>query len=470
MRVIDGNTFETLINGSQVGVALVGIDVAQGNTACGREATKQLEALVAGGNLTLEEDSTVAFDAHKQRVYFARTKDGRAVSQELVKAGVARANGRAEGKHLFAADEAQARAAQRGCLGGGSKTGGVVDPRLTEAGFAVSDTFRAAPAPPTNALPARDAIALPDGFGQQTVAAGMNNPTGFAFAPDGRVLVNEKSGRVRVIKGGALLPTPLIDIRDRVNDRWDHGLLGIAVDPNFAANGYLYLLYTYENNAAQYDGKKTARLARYTVVGDTASPATERAILGTVVGDATHPSCNDFAVGTDCIVSDYASHSIGSIKFASDGTLYASMGDAASFNAVDDDALRSQDIDILAGKLVHVTATGQGVGTNPFWNGDPNANRSKVWAYGFRNPFRFNVRPGSDVPYVGDVGWNTWEEVNVAVPGGNFGWPCYEGEAQQAGYAPKATCQDLYAQGPDAVQYGLVTYDHYDANGRRSST
>src|SRR4029078_5313856 len=92
--------------------------------------------------------------------------------------------------------------------------------------------------------------------------------------------------------------------------------------------------------------------------------------------------------------------------------------------------------------------------------GSAAANRSKIWAYGLRNPYRFNFRPGTSTPYIGDVGWNTWEEVNVGAAGGNFGWPCYEGNAQQGGYAPKSTCQTLYRSGASAIKPPLVTYNH----------
>src|SRR5581483_5652125 len=277
-----------------------------------------------------------------------------------------------------------------------------------------------------------------------------------AFLPDGRILLVQKHGRVLVYKNGAVLPTPFIDLSDRVNDYWDHGLLGIAVDPSFATNGYVYLLYTYENDPSQYAGTKTARLARYTAVGDTASPSTERVLLGTVVGS----SCQNFPPGTDCIPSDEPSHSIGTLKFASDGTLFVSTGDAASSAFVDPLALRSMDLTSLAGKMLRIDPTGQGLPTNPFWTGNASDNRSKVWAYGVRNTYRFHLRPGSDVPYGGDAEWSSWDEVNVFSRGANLGWPCYEGNYIQPGYQPLATCQALYAQGPGAVKAPLVATDH----------
>src|SRR5207244_12775597 len=114
---------------------------------------------------------------------------------------------------------------------------------------------------------------------------------------------------------------------------------------------------------------------------------------------------------------------------------------------VDDLALRGQNLDSLAGKLLHIDRTGNGFPTNPFFNGNASANRSKVWDYGLRNPYRFNLKPTTNVPYIGQVGWNSWEDIYVGVPGRNFGWPCYEGNFQQAGYSAFSTCQALYSAG-----------------------
>ncbi|MFP2911524.1 PQQ-dependent sugar dehydrogenase [Pyxidicoccus sp. 3LFB2] len=297
-------------------------------------------------------------------------------------------------------------------------------------------------------------LALPGGFAQEVVVSGLELPTAFAALPDGRLLIAEKAGVVRLFKDGALQATPFIDLRERVNAHHDHGLLGLAVDPAFETNGYVYLLYTYDDDAEDDTGPKTSRLARYTAEGDTASPSTEFVLLGTVVGS----SCNDFPLGADCIPSDSPSHSVGNVRFAPDGTLFATMGDGARFDDVDDDALRAQDLDSLAGKVVRITPLGEGLPSNPFWTGDGSANRSKVWAYGLRNPYRFNLRPETGTPYLGDVGWASYEEINVASAGANLGWPCYEGPFRQAGYATKPTCQLLYSRGPSAVKPPLYVW------------
>ena len=300
--------------------------------------------------------------------------------------------------------------------------------------------------------PALAAAIIPPGFEDLTVATGLTNPTTFAFTPDGRIFVAEMSGVVRVIKDGALLPDPLIDIQDRVNDFWNRGLLGMTIDPDFSSNGFLYLAYTYENDPADYTGTKTARLTRVTVLGDTASLETEVVLLGTVVG----ASCSDFPVGSDCIPSDAAAHTIGDVLFAPDGTLFVTTGDASRVGS--SDAIRAQDIGSLAGKVLRIHPDGTGVEGNPFWNGDPNAIPSKVWARGLRNPFRLTIRPDTGMLYVGDVGWFSWEEVDVVRAGANLGWPCYEGPEPQLFFESLAVCQALYLLGPVAVTDPLYSY------------
>ena len=309
----------------------------------------------------------------------------------------------------------------------------------------------------------RAAMAAPPGFQPQTVVSGLNLPTSFAFTPDGRIFIAEKSGVVRVFKNGALLPTPLIDISAKVNNYWDRGLIGMALDPNFAANGYIYLLYPYEATATDDAGGKTARLSRYTVVGDTASPSTEKILLGTNAGSA----CTQFPVGSDCIPAEWYGHGVGDIQFGSDGSMFLSNGDASNWNVVNDDSLRAQSLDSLAGKIMRINpSTGQGLPDNPYWNGDPNAARSKVWAYGVRNAYRFSIRPNSGTPgtvYAGDVGWSDTEELDAVPKGANLGWPCYEGSVVQPGYQLKPVCQTLYAAvaaDPSKWAKPILTYDH----------
>jgi glucose/arabinose dehydrogenase len=295
------------------------------------------------------------------------------------------------------------------------------------------------------------------GFVTDAVVSGLNQPTAFTFAPDGRIFIGLKDGNVRIVKNGALLSTPFYTVSP-VNNFHDRGLLGIALDPNFMTNGYVYIAYTYDNNPSVLDAEKVAQVIRVTanfsggVPGDTANPASKLVLLGSFVGTAAKPSCEDWPTTNDCIASDSESHTVGNLKFGPDGKLYVATGDGASFSTVDPLALRSLDINRLNGKILRVNpANGQGLPDNPFTVCNPtcdlNATRSKVWAIGVRNDFRFNFKPGTNVMFSGDVGWDTTEEINVVTPGVNLGWPCYEGLEQNAGYAAYATCQSLYAAG-----------------------
>ncbi|MDP1803586.1 MAG: PQQ-dependent sugar dehydrogenase, partial [Acidimicrobiales bacterium] len=224
---------------------------------------------------------------------------------------------------------------------------------------------------------------------------------------------------------------------------------------DFATNQQLFLFYPYDSTGNDGSGPVTNRLVRITASGDVMLPGSETVVLGSTIGSGCPgaPSAN-------CMPQDWYGHSADSIRFAADGTMFVSMGDAASWSYVDDLALRAQNIDQYPGKILHIAKDGSGLPSNPFWNGNPSAIRSKVWAYGFRNPFRMTLHPTTGLPYVGDVGWDAVEELDLATAGGNFGWPCYEGAAQQPGYASKSVCQALYAQGPSAVKAPLHAWAH----------
>ena len=149
---------------------------------------------------------------------------------------------------------------------------------------------------------------------------------------------------------------------------------------------------------ARPDGPKTGRLARYTAAGDAAAPSSERVLLGTRVGDG----CGRLLVGEDCLPSEYIGHTIADVEVAPDGSLFVSAGDAATSGTASEASLRAQDLNSAAGKVLRVDrATGAGLASNPFWMGDARVVRSKVWASGLRNPFRFDFRPGTSVPTTG---------------------------------------------------------------------
>lgn len=307
----------------------------------------------------------------------------------------------------------------------------------------------------------------PQGFTLSSVAEGLWAATAAQFAPDGRIFVIQKGGDVRIVKNGQVLPQPFYTVPD-VNDYVDRGLLGLALDPNFATNGYVYLLYTHDNNPSDVAGPKTGRLLRVTANGDVAVPGSEHVVLGTNVGNSVETSCLDFPATSDCLPADGLSHAPGSIAFGPDGKLYVTIGDAAGYDDVDVNALRAQDINNLAGKILRINADGTAPADNPYYTGNANDNRSKVYAYGVRNAFRLTIRPSDGLVMVGDVGWNTWEEVNVVSRGANLGWPCYEALDQQNGtgapgvgaYKDQPFCQQMYQNPPANLVAPIHYYPH----------
>ncbi len=328
------------------------------------------------------------------------------------------------------------------------------------------------------ALPTRPAplhaqgITLPLGFVQETIAAGFTLPTDFVFAPDGRLFVAEKAGRIRVVQSSSVLDTPLLDISDRVNSMFDRGLLGIALHPDFPATPYLYAAYTYEPPEAigySQQGARTARLSRFTVSGSRAHPASEVILVGAggtfgTIGNPdmhdTRPwSCeaDDRTPYPDCMPADGMAHTIGMVAFGPDGALYAANGDGVvDFSG----SMRAQTLESLAGKILRIDPiTGYGYANNPFFDGDATSNRSKVFVYGMRNPFRFGFHPNTGTLFVADVGNNKWEEITVAEPGDNLGWPCFEGP-EQTGISP--TCGGLYT----GKEHRRPVYSYPHADGR----
>ena len=331
------------------------------------------------------------------------------------------------------------------------------------------------------------AISLPAGFTSEVVVGGLTYPTTIAYAPDGRLFIGQKDGRVRVFQNGNLLAADFVNISGEVNNYEDRGLLGVAVHPNFPTQPYVYLLYTYDppGTVADGSGARVARLIRLTANSatsyNTAIASSAVVLLGTnsVLANIGNPSSNDGVpsceningyVGyvPDCLPADSKTHTIGTVTFGLDGSLFVGNGDGAQASYVDHRALRTYGLDSLSGKILRIDPlNGRGYPDNPFYNGDPTSNQSKVYSLGLRNPFRFTVHPSTGEPYIGDVGWNTWEEINTG-RGKNFGWPCYEGNnttsVQQPGYANDSTtsvrCAQLYSEGPGAVEAPHYAYNH----------
>ncbi|UFH53175.1 sorbosone dehydrogenase family protein [Spirosoma sp. KNUC1025] len=239
------------------------------------------------------------------------------------------------------------------------------------------------------------------GFSQVQVVNGLSNPTSIAFAPDGRIFVTEQSGKLRVIKNGSLLLTPFVQLNN-VYSSGEAGLTGVALDPNFAVNGYVYLYYTVPSSP--YNN----RISRFTANGDVSIAGSETLVLN------LDP------------LSFAEQHNSGAMNFGSDGKLYIAVGD--SHNSVN-----SQNLDSYLGKILRVNSDGSVPVGNPFTTGSEQ--RKRIWAYGLRNPFTFDIQPGTGRIFVNDVGEVTWEEINDATASGqNFGWPLAEGVSTNVAY------------------------------------
>ncbi|MBK8848214.1 MAG: PQQ-dependent sugar dehydrogenase [Bacteroidetes bacterium] len=242
---------------------------------------------------------------------------------------------------------------------------------------------------------------LPTGFSHTLVTNNLNGPTNMAFAPDGRIFITGKSGEIRIVKNGLLLPTPFAVLNASYTG--ERGLLGIAFDPNFASNNYVYVHYTIPNGSNN-------RVSRLTANGDVMVPNSELIILN------LDP------------LSNATNHNGGTIKFGTDGKLYIGAGE-------NNNAAASQDLTSYLGKILRINTDGSAAQGNPFYTSS-NSKKKRIWSYGLRNPFSFSFHPGFGTLFIQDVGSNLFEEINNGTLGGlNFGWPATEGPGTNSSYS-----------------------------------
>ena len=234
-------------------------------------------------------------------------------------------------------------------------------------------------------------IAVPPGDFQTSlvVGDGLNGPSGFDIAPDGRIFVLERSGTIKIIKNGQLLPTPFADLPSE--DTGDRGLIGIAFDPEFGvANHHVYFYYTGHD--------LLNHVVRFSAADDVGTDGPLELFRTTSPSQLAH-------VG-------------GSIGFGPDGKLYVAVGDNGN-------GALAQQLDNPHGKILRINKDGSIPADNPF-AGQP-GKLGAIWAYGFRNPWRFQFDSATGLLYGADVGEFSWEEVNRIVKGANYGWPLQEG-------------------------------------------
>ncbi len=291
---------------------------------------------------------------------------------------------------------------------------------------------------------------VPAGF-TDTVIAGMPKPVALAATPDGRILVVDQSGKLRVIQNGTLLATPALDISAKVcATNSERGMLGVAVDPKFASNGFVYLYYTFKKFPVckrDIAGVPVNRVSRFKMAGNTIKKSSEKVLV-------------------DEMISYHGNHNAGDLGFGNDGMLYASVGDGgcdyAGRHGCDVQNTISQRGNTLQGKVLRITPKGGIPKDNPFTGpGTARCNHGAIAAgmtcqeialLGLRNPFRFAFDPNSSATrlFVNDVGASTWEEIDDAVRGANYGWntregPCATGSIVDCGPPPPGMTNPIFA-------------------------
>ncbi len=317
-------------------------------------------------------------------------------------------------------------------------------PAQAERGGIVIEDWPAYAAPPA---PGAQPNGLPAGFKERFAFRDLAYPTSIAFLPDGRALVAEQRGVIKIFAGvGDGAPVTLLDHRRHVFFRLHQGLLGLAVDPDFESEPYVYVLYAFAGppGAAQPSYGTADEDADECPGGDGVACATGARLSRFRFVDAQTLGPEQVLVDGWC--GSAPTHSVGDIAWGPDGSLLAGVGDSAvaaldfgrhgqprnvcgdppveagmepSAPSAEGGALRSQDLRTrtdplgLNGTIIRVDrSTGAALPGNPLFD-DQDANAQRIVAYGMRNPYRFDIRPGSGELWIADVGWQRYEEVNV---------------------------------------------------------
>jgi glucose/arabinose dehydrogenase len=263
------------------------------------------------------------------------------------------------------------------------------------------------PSPPTEPTPNASTFPNPDAYEWQLVAERLDRPVDLQPDPFGRLWVVEKLGHIRLIQNRQLdLDSFFLNIDDRVNDESNEmGLLGLALHPHFAQNGYFYVNYT--------GARGDTFISRFTAGENSADPHSEVILLR--------------------VKQPYPNHNGGAMNFGPDGYLYLGLGDGGSGG---DPEGNGQSLDTLLGKILRIDVDS----AEPYAIPADNPFGDEIWAYGLRNPWRMSFDSVTGDLYIGDVGQGEWEEVDI-IPAGsrggeNFGWDHREGMHDFEGGGP----------------------------------
>ncbi len=316
---------------------------------------------------------------------------------------------------------------------------------LLLAALAVLSVAAASPeAKPKNGKKERKGAALTELFDSRPLTDGFDRPISFDYLPNGRILVAEKVGRIWRVNPDGSNRTLVVDLSPQVQNERERGLEGIEVASDFGASRRVYFVYTYLVNPLNPAGPQALRLSYFQLDNDdnAINPAApETVVLGK---DATGP-CPAVSNKRDCPASISATHQGGTVISDPDGSLWVGYGDSNLPQSPGNQVFRTYNPESTAGKLLHIDENGNGLPGHPFCKKTKRLTRTctKVYARGFRNPFRFVLTPGGD-PILADVGWNEREEINLIKRGANYGWPCMEGSIRTPFYRERKRCQNLY--------------------------
>jgi glucose/arabinose dehydrogenase/PKD repeat protein len=293
--------------------------------------------------------------------------------------------------------------------------------------------------------PAEGAGSLPLGFTDQFLFR-VEQPTAIAFTPDNRMLVTSRPGRLFVATGGVVRATASLDLRSKICFNSERGLLGVAVDPAFTTNHFIYLFYTFKKftgcptkNASQ----PVHRVSRFVLPdSNVIAPSSEVVLIDNV------PSPNGY-------------HNAGDLNFGSDGMLYVSVGDGGCGKGSGFQCTKPGALNGLLGKILRITRNGGIPADNPYQGAGTLACADsgsatlgttcrEIYARGLRNPFRFAMDPNTAGRfYINDVGNHWYEEIDLGQAGADYGWETREGHCKtdaptNCGPAPQGMTNPIF--------------------------
>jgi glucose/arabinose dehydrogenase len=270
-------------------------------------------------------------------------------------------------------------------------------------------------------------VTLPPGFTESVFATGLTGPSAFAVAPDGRLFVAEQTGALRVVQNQTVLAAPFVSLA--VDSQGERGLVGVALDPNFAANGFVYVYYTVPGSGG---GAAHNRVSRFTANGNVAAG-----------GETVLLDLDPLTAATN--------HNGGGLAFGADGKLYVAVGDNAT-------PANSQTLANRLGKILRINPDGSIPADNPAaidgLGAVPAGPTRAIWAAGLRNPFTIAFQPGTNSLFINDVGQASFEEVNAGRAGANYGWPATEGDFDPAAFPAFTRPLVAYARGLGSTAVG----------------